>query len=184
MVIVDECHHVSAVSFEQVLKNVNACYVYGLTSTPIRKDGLQPIIFMQCGQIRYTSDGKQQMELQNFQRLLIPRFTQSKIVNEEQTIYTKIIRQLAMDEDRNILIAEDVRTALSENRSSIILTSLTNHVTILANLLKPYCKNVVTLVGSESAKDKKYKQELLQNIPSNEPLVIVATGKYIGEGFD
>ena len=184
MVVVDECHHVSAVSFEQVLKNVNACYVYGLTSTPIRKDGLQPIIFMQCGQIRYTSDAKQQIQLQNFQRLLIPRFTQSKILNKEQTTYTQIIRQLVMDEDRNILIAEDVRTALSENRSSIILTSLTNHVTILANLLKPYCKNVVTLVGSESAKDKKFKQELLQNVPSNEPLVIAATGKYIGEGFD
>lgn len=68
MVIVDECHHVSSVSFEQVLKQVNAHYVYGLTATPIRKDGHQPIIFMQCGKIRYTADAKSQMDRQNFVR--------------------------------------------------------------------------------------------------------------------
>ena len=75
MVIVDECHHVSSVSFEQVLRQVTATYVYGLTATPTRKDGHQPIIFMQCGQIRFTSDTKSQMENQRFKRLLIPRFT-------------------------------------------------------------------------------------------------------------
>lgn len=74
MVIVDECHHVSSVSFEQVLKQVNAHYVYGLTATPIRKDGHQPIIFMQGGKIRYTADAKSQMDRQGFVRILIPQF--------------------------------------------------------------------------------------------------------------
>lgn len=78
MVIVDECHHVSAVNFEQILKAVNAQYVYGLTATPIRKDGHQPIIFMQCGPIRYTADAKTQIENQTFQPLLVPRFTPFK----------------------------------------------------------------------------------------------------------
>lgn len=75
LVIADECHHVSAVNFEQILKAVNARYVYGLTATPIRKDGHQPIIFMQCGPIRYAADAKAQMQSQTFQRLLVPRFT-------------------------------------------------------------------------------------------------------------
>ncbi|MCM1332240.1 MAG: DEAD/DEAH box helicase family protein, partial [Bacteroides sp.] len=75
MVIVDECHHAPAISFERVLKEVNAKWVYGLTATPIRKDGHQPIIFMQCGEIRYTADSKTQQEQQTFHRLLIPRFT-------------------------------------------------------------------------------------------------------------
>ena len=75
MVIVDECHHVSAVNFERILKYSNARYVYGLTATPIRKDGHQPIIFMQCGPIRYSADAKTQMASQTFERLLIPRFT-------------------------------------------------------------------------------------------------------------
>ena len=75
MLIVDECHHVSAVNFERILKYANACYVYGLTATAIRKDGHQPIIFMQCGPIRYSADAKTQMASQTFTRLLVPRFT-------------------------------------------------------------------------------------------------------------
>ena len=83
MVIADECHHVSAVNFEQILRAVNARYVYGLTATPIRKDGHQPIIFMQCGPIRYTADAKAQMREQTFQRLLVPRFTPFRPVSSE-----------------------------------------------------------------------------------------------------
>ena len=81
MVIADECHHVSAVNFEQILKAVNAQYVYGLTATPIRKDGHQPIIFMQCGPIRYSADAKAQMQTQSFQRLLVPRFTPFRLIS-------------------------------------------------------------------------------------------------------
>ena len=155
-VIADECHHVSAVNFEQILKTVNARYVYGLTATPIRKDGHQPIIFMQCGPIRYNADAKAQMRDQTFQRLLVPRFTPFRTVSGEDLSFT----------------------------SPIILTSRTAHVEILADLLKPHCPNVITLVGSESIKEKRQKMEYLQSIPSSEPLVIVATGKYVGEGFD
>jgi len=75
MVIVDECHHVSAVSFERILKEVSARYVYGLTATPVRQDGHQPIIHMQCGPIRYCVDAKSQAEKQAFDHYLIPRFT-------------------------------------------------------------------------------------------------------------
>ena len=167
MLIVDECHHVSAVNFERILKYANARYVYGLTATAIRKDGHQPIIFMQCGPIRYSADAKAQMASQTFTRLLVPRFT--------------FYRELT---NRNGLIIEDVCVALKEGRSPIVLTNLTAHVETLASALIPHCKHVITLVGSESAKEKRQKMEYLQDISLSEPLVIVATGKYVGEGFD
>ena len=184
MVIADECHHVSAVNFEHILKAVNAQYVYGLTATPIRKDGHQPIIFMQCGPIRYSADAKLQMKSQAFQRLLIPRFTPFRPLNGENLSYAKITQQISEDEYRNLFIIKDVLEVQKEGRSPIILTSRTAHVTILAELLQPHCPNVVTLVGSNSTKEKRDKMEQLQSIPSSEPLVIVATGKYVGEGFD
>ena len=184
MVIADECHHISAVNYEQVLKAVNAQYVYGLTATPFRKDGHQPILFMQCGPIRYTADAKAQMRSQTFQRLLVPRFTPFRPVSGEDLSFTKVAQQLAEDEYRNLFIVKDVVEALKDGRSPIILTSRTAHVDVLAGLLRPHCPNVVTLVGSESTREKRQKMELLQSVPVSEPLVIVATGKYVGEGFD
>ena len=184
MVIADECHHISAVSYEQVMKAVNARFVYGLTATPFRQDGHQPILFMQCGPIRYMADAKVQMKNQNFSRLLVPRYTPFIPVGDERLTYTKVEKQLVEDECRNLFIVKDVVEALKKGRSPIILTSRTAHVETLAGLLKPHCSNVITLVGSESTKEKRQKMEQLQFIPPSEPLVIVATGKYVGEGFD
>lgn len=184
MVIADECHHISAVSYEQVMKAVNARYVYGLTATPFRQDGHQPILFMQCGPIRYTADAKVQMKNQNFSRLLVPRYTPFRPIGDERLTYTKVEKQFVEDECRNLFIVKDVVEALKEGRSPIILTSRTAHVETLARLLESHCPNVITLVGSESTKEKRQKMEQLQSIPPSEPLVIVATGKYVGEGFD
>ena len=183
-VIVDECHHVSAVSFEQVLKAVNARHVYGLTATPTRQDGHQPIIFMQCGPIRYTADARAQMQSQNFGRLLVPRYTPFQLVSDESFSYARAEKQLAEDEFRNLFIIKDVVEVLKEGRSPIILTNRTAHVETLAKLLKPHCPNVITLVGSHKNKDKRLTMEQLQSISTSEKMVIVATGKYVGEGFD
>ena len=184
MVIVDECHHVSSVSFEQVLKQVNAHYVYGLTATPIRKDGHQPIIFMQCGKIRYSADAKSQMDRQNFVRTLVPRFTSFRNISPDAKTYTQTIEALSTDDVRNKLIIEDVKKEIAEGRTPIILTNLTSHVRLLTELLQPYATHVVSLVGADSTKEKRIAMEKLENIPASDTLVIVATGKYIGEGFD
>lgn len=183
MVIVDECHHAPAVSFERVLKEVNAKWVYGLTATPIRKDGHQPIIFMQCGEIRYTADSKTQQEQQTFYRLLIPRFTTYRNISDDNG-YTAIAQSLSEDESRNRFIIDDVKKVLDEGRSPIILTGLTSHVDYLAEECRKICPNVIRLVGNDSAKAKRQEMERLKSIPDTEPLVIVATGKYVGEGFD
>lgn len=184
MVIVDECHHVSAVNFEQILKSIPARYVYGLTATPIRKDGHQPIIFMQCGPIRYSAEAKSQLAKQTFKRWLIPRFTAYRDLSDSSSTYAQIVQSLATDEARNALIVEDVCKTLAVGRSPIVLTTLTSHVEQLSQLLSTCCKNIITLVGSESMKDKRLKMERLAELSPKEPLVVVATGRYVGEGFD
>ncbi len=184
VVIVDECHHAPAVNFERVLREVNARYVYGLTATPIRKDGHQPIIFMQCGEIRYTSDAKARLSKQSFRRLLIPRFTSHRNLNADDSNYAQILDELTENESRNKLILDDVAANLAEGRTPIILTARTAHVDILTEQCRKICPNVIRLVGNDSAKAKREVMSRLNDIPANELLIIVATGKYVGEGFD
>lgn len=184
MVIVDECHHVSSITFENVLKGVKAHTVYGLTATPIRKDGHQPIIFMQCGPIRFSSDVKSQIAKQSFERCLIPRFTSYRSITDDKQSITTLYQLLSEDEIRNTLIVEDVLKAVEAGRTPIILTNRTAHVTMLAEKLRDKVKNVVTLTGTGNAKEKLETLQHLHEISREEPLAIVATGKYVGEGFD
>lgn len=184
MVIVDECHHVSSITFENVLKGVKAHTVYGLTATPIRKDGHQPIIFMQCGPIRFSADAKSQIAKQTFERHLIPRFTSYHSITDDKQSITTLYQLLSEDEIRNTLIVEDVCKAVEAGRTPIILTNRTAHVTILAEKLRGKVKNVVTLTGTGNAKEKQETLQHLHEISREEPLAIVATGKYVGEGFD
>ena len=184
MVIVDECHHVSSITFENVLKHVTAHYVYGLTATPIRKDGLQPIIFMQCGPIRFSADAKAQIKKQSFQRYLVPRFTSYRPVTDDKQSFTTLSQSLAESEIRNNLIIEDVLNVVAAGRTPIILTARTSHVELLAEMLKQHVANIIQLTGEGTAKNKRETLQKLQDIPKDAPLVIVATGKYVGEGFD
>ena len=184
MVIVDECHHVSSITFENVLKGVKAHTVYGLTATPIRKDGHQPIIFMQCGPIRFSADAKSQMTKQSFERYLIPRFTSYRSITDDKQSITTLYQLLSEDEMRNSLIVEDVCKAVEVGRTPVILTNRTAHVTMLAEKLRDKVKNVVTLTGTGNAKEKLETLQHLHEISREEALVIVATGKYVGEGFD
>lgn len=184
MVIVDECHHVSSITFENVLKHVTAHYVYGLTATPIRKDGLQPIIFMQCSPIRFFADAKAQIQQQSFQRYLVPRFTSYRPVTDDKQSFTALSQSLAESEIRNNLIIEDVLNVVAAGRTPIILTARTSHVELLAEMLKQHVANIIQLTGEGTAKNKRETLQKLQDIPKDAPLVIVATGKYVGEGFD
>ena len=184
MVIVDECHHVSSITFENVLKNIKAHTVYGLTATPIRKDGQQPIIFMQCGPIRFSADAKSQIAKQSFDRYLIPRFTTYRSITEDRQTITAMYQSLSEDTVRNDLIVKDIFKVVDAGRTPIILTNRTSHVTLLAEKLKTTILNVITLTGSGSTKEKREGLQRLQTISPSEPLVIVATGKYVGEGFD
>ena len=184
MVIVDECHHVSSITFENVLKHVTAHYVYGLTATPIRKDGLQPIIFMQCGPIRFSADAKAQIQKQSLQRYLVPRFTSYRPVTDDKQSFTALSQSLVESKIRNNLIIEDVLNVVAAGRTPIILTARTSHVELLAEMLKQHVANIIQLTGKGTAKNRRETLQKLQDIPKDAPLVIVATGKYVGEGFD
>ena len=184
MVIVDECHHVSSITFEQVLMSIKTHTIYGLTATPIRKDGHQPIIFMQCGPIRFSTDVKSQIAKQSFDRFLIPRFTSYNSILEDRLSIATLYKYLSEDEIRNNLIVEDICKAVNTGRTPIILTNRTAHVSVLAEKLKATIKNVISLTGAGTTREKREAMQRLQTIPDSEQLVIVATGKYIGEGFD
>ena len=184
MIIVDECHHVSAVNFEMILKYANAKYVYGLTATPTRQDGHHPIIFMQCGAIRYRVDAKEQAEKRSFEHYLVPRFTNTRYPSKEKASITDVYKKLSENEIRNNMIVSDVAEALKEGRNPIVLTERREHVALLAERLSCYCKNVIQLVGTASTKSRRETLERLESIPGDESVVIVATGKYVGEGFD
>jgi superfamily II DNA or RNA helicase len=182
MVIVDECHHIAAFTFESILKSVCATYVYGLSATPVRKDGHHPIIFMQCGPVRYLVDAKSQAEKRTFAHFVIPKFTRTRLpnVNSIQDLYAGI----AENDARNGLLAADTVRLVREGRTPILLTERKEHAVQLAALLEGNVQNVFLLLGSDKQKDKREKLSTLQAVPPGEDMVVVATGKYIGEGFD
>lgn len=151
MIIVDECHHVSAVNFEKILKFANAKFVYGLTATPKRQDGHQPIIFMQCGPIRYKVDAKAQAEKRNFEHYLIPRFTAFHSSSADKSV-TELYKELAENQFRNQYITSDILEALNSGRTPIVLTERREHVLVLEEMLSSQCENVITLVSTPSQK--------------------------------
>jgi superfamily II DNA or RNA helicase len=187
MIIVDECHHVPAFSFEQILKNATAKYVYGLTATPSRPDGHHPIIFFYCGPIRHTVDAKVQAEKRPFEHYLIPRFTSFRIGGTDNTealtiqeIYSKLIE----DQIRNELIIDDVVECHKNGRNSLVLTGRLAHVNSLSDSLKRKIPNVISLTGGMGTKKTAEVLQKITSIPGNRPFVLVATGSFIGEGFD
>jgi len=186
MVIVDECHHVSAFSFELILKNIAAKYVYGLTATPTRKDGHHPIITMQCGPIHFRDDAKKQAEKRPFDHYIIPRFTTFRIpsFDEKESTITDLYAGMVDDETRNQQIIADVSQCYEEGRNCIVLTERTAHVELLANELLKLIPEVISITGSRSAKETKEALALITNAPTDKPMTLVATGRYIGEGFD
>ncbi|MFV0593060.1 MAG: TOTE conflict system archaeo-eukaryotic primase domain-containing protein [Draconibacterium sp.] len=187
MVIVDECHHVSAFSFEMILKNVNAKYVYGLTATPTRKDGHHPIIFMQCGSIRYRDDAKKQAEKRPFDHFVIPRFTSfnTPVDKEEKDISIhELYAGIIENEMRNQLIVDDVIQCHKNGRNCLVLTERTTHVESLANQLSKMIPDVIILMGGMGIKETRETRGRISETPEDRPLTLVATGRYIGEGFD
>lgn len=184
MIIVDECHHVPAVNFEKILKFANAKYVYGLSATPSRQDGHHPLIFMQCGPIRYLVDAKSQAQSRDFSHYIIPRFTSFRSLNSKEKTITQIYAEITENSNRNKQIISDALAAVENGRTPIIITERTEHIELLKNMLRNKCDNIITLMGKISAKEKRETMERLSSITDSEKLIIIASGKYIGEGFD
>ena len=184
-VIVDECHHLSAFTFEQVMRAIKAKFVSGLTATPTRKDGHHPIIQMQCGSIRFGMTTKAMTEASPFQHRVLPRLTtfQMQTGTVDATIQD-IYRELAQNETRNELIVSDVRVALRDGRSPLLLTGRTDHLLHLADLFGGTIEHLYVLKGGMGKKQRKAIDEAMNEVPVGAPRLILATGSYIGEGID
>ena len=184
-IIVDECHHLPAFSFERVLGEVKAKYVVGLTATPYRRDGHQPIIHLQCGPTRFSLNRKQQATDEDFTRRLILRETGFSLSDTDSGItIQEIYARLTADHQRNQVILGDIGQALAEGRSPILLTERKDHLEYLAGVLRDTVKHLVVLHGGMGVKQRRKVMEHLASIPDNEERLILATGRYIGEGFD
>ena len=180
-VIVDECHHLSAVSFEQVLRQVKARYVIGLTATPQRKDGHHPIIVMQCGSIRHRVDAKAQALARPFTHVVVPRPMNFRLPSStEKPEMHELYATLATNESRNQLITVDLVRTIKAGRSPIVLTERTGQVDEFAKRLAGLVKHIVVLKGGMGAKQRREIAERLKSIPEGEERVLLATGRYIG----
>lgn len=179
--LIDECHRFAAVSFERVMKQIRAKYKYGLTATPIRKDGWQPIITMQIGPIIYKTTAKEQARIRPFHHRLIIRNTSFKTATEK---LPDMYKEVANDQARNRMLFNDVLSELEKGKTPLILTERVQHVKNLANMFEGFAKNIIVLTGSLKQKDKTDEHKRLMEIKDDEELLIIATGKYIGEGFD
>lgn len=184
-VIVDECHHLPAVQFERVLREAKARYLVGLTATPQRRDGHHPITEMQLGPVRFKVDAKSQAAARPFRHRLVVRETAffAKSAGERAGIQ-ELYAALAKDETRNAMILNDVVAALEEGRSPILLTERKDHLDYFARRLERLARNLVVLHGGKGAKADREVRAKLAAIPSNEERLLLATGRYIGEGFD
>jgi len=184
-VIIDECHHLPAISFERVLSEVKARYVVGLTATPQRRDGHQPIIHMQIGPTRFKADPQTHSSRRPFDYRLVVRSTSFDLSPQvsDKTIQ-ELYGLLVTDKQRNELIFNDVLMAMEEGRSPILLTERKEHLEILHEMLKGFIRHIVVLRGGRSAKERREIQEQLNSIPEDEERLLLATGRYIGEGFD
>jgi superfamily II DNA or RNA helicase len=184
-VVVDECHHVLAVSFERVMREVKARYVLGLTATPIRRDGHQPIIQLRLGPARYTIGAKKHAASRCFDHLLVPRETEFRMTDDAPgvTIH-EVYRQLVQDPARNRLIVRDVVAALREGRSPIVLTERRAHLKYLAEQFQELAPNLIVLHGGMKPKRRHEAIERLKTTPAGEERLALATGRFIGEGFD
>jgi superfamily II DNA or RNA helicase len=187
MIIADECHHASAFTYEQILKTTNAKYIYGLTATPTRKDGHHPILFMHCGPIRYRDNPKKQAEKRPFDHYIVPRFTSLRVPldkDEQEVSIQQLYTEIMESDFRNQQIIDDVLNNYHQGRNCIVLSLRTAHVESLAKRLKEKATDVFALMGGMGRKATRETFQSIADIPADRNIILVATGHFIGEGFD
>ena len=180
-VIVDECHHLSAVSFEAILKRTGAKYVLGLTATPIRRDGRHPIIFMQCGPMRHVAarpaSAPHTLEV-------LPRYLPARVALSADAEIQEVFRNLADDPGRTAAIADEIACAYAQGHKVLVLTERTEHLAAIGAALNSQVPKWFTLHGRMSRKQRAALIGELEALAPDAPRVLLSTGKLVGEGFD
>jgi superfamily II DNA or RNA helicase/very-short-patch-repair endonuclease len=186
--VVDECHHLPAHSFELVARRAKARYVTGLSASITRKDGHQPIIFMQCGPVRYRVNARQQAASRPFTHRVLVRPTGFRAPDppaaDSRAEFQRLYEALTRSPSRNRLICDDVIAAAQAGRFPLVLTERTEHLQLLASQLSVAIPHVITLQGGMGRKQIQAAMASLAQLPDGQGRALLATGRYIGEGFD
>jgi len=180
-VVVDECHHVGAVSFDAIVRRTKARYVLGLTATPIRRDGQQPIIFMQCGPIRYTAaeSASAPRDLE-----VVPRLWDARIDLPREAGIQEVFRHLANYQERTDAIAAEISGAFGQGRKVLVLSERTEHLDAIKTSLGSQVPAPLVLHGRMLKKQRAAVIAALGSLPADAPRILLASGKLVGEGFD
>jgi superfamily II DNA or RNA helicase/very-short-patch-repair endonuclease len=186
--IVDECHHLSASSFEEVARHATSKFVTGLSATVTRKDGHHPIVMMQCGPVRYRVNAREQAARRPFEHSVFvcpTGFRPVRAANPDVRVqFHDLYGELSADALRNSMICEGVLAAVREGRSPIVLTERTDHLDDLVRRLSPAIQELIVLRGGMRKKEREAVRAQLAASHDHRERVILATGRYIGEGFD
>ena len=180
LVLIDECHHASSDTYRNVLRNIDAKYIYSFSGTPKRKDKLDKIMYMYLGNIIYRTDKSELIKNRNYEQILVPRMTTFRII-DTSTKFTQVCNELYKNTKRNYLITQDVINEMKGNKNIIILTDRKEHIHILYEQLKYYDYDIFCLSGNNSTKERKL---ITEQIHQSKHYVIIATSQLIGEGFD
>ena len=186
--IVDECHHISARSFEIVARQCKAKYTTGLSATVTRKDGHHPIIFMNCGPVRSKVDDKKQAAARPFLHKVIVRETNFRMpASFEADRYTaihEVYKALLRSDERNHIIVADIMKAIKSKRFPVILTERKEHLETLKDLLGNKIRNLIIMKGGMGKKQRLAALNALESLPDDSEKAVLAAGRYLGEGFD
>lgn len=186
LILVDECHHAASDTIVDILQEVNAKYVYGVTATPFRGDGLEKINYMLLGPIRYRYTSKDRAKEQGIEHLVYPRFTRAVAprFSQDKMHPNEAYEIIRNNEDRDELIIRDVKQCVDDGRTPVVLSKYVEHSQRLYQRLINYADKVFLLSGRNSKKDHKEILKQMSQVMPNESMILVATGKLIGEGFD
>ena len=186
MVIVDECHHAASATVVGILREVKAKYIYGVTATPMRGDGLEKITYRMIGPVRYSYGARDMAKEQGIRHFVYPRFTRTVSphrLGEQMHVNDayKLIRDNAM---RNEQIAADVKLCIEKGRSPVVLSKYKEHAKLLYERLRQHADRAFLLLGDNPKKEQKKLMEELRQVSREQSVLLVATGQLIGEGFD
>ena len=187
LVLIDECHHSASETIANVLKEVKAKYVYGVTATPKRGDGLEKINYMLIGPIRYSYTAKEKAKEQGMQHLVYPRFTRTvppRGVITDKMHPNEAYEIIHNNDVRDEQIIEDVKNCVAAGRTPVVLSRYKDHSEKFYERLKSYADHVFLMTGNNSKKEHRKILEQMHQVDKNESLILIATGSLVGEGFD
>ena len=183
MVIMDECHHAASATAQEILKKVNAKYVYGVSATPMRSDNLEKINYMLLGPVRHRYTALERAEAQGIEHLVIPRYTRVVGAFSNKEI-NRAYNHICKNEMRNRQILDDIKNCVKNGRTPVILTRFKDQARYLYEQSKNYADNVFVFYGDNTNKENELIRKQMKTVPNDRSLILIATGSKIGEGFD